>query len=145
MLKFILKFIWFLQQPGPYEEDPYGRMRYRELPPHRMPQYEDEILAGKVVFLFILSFIQFSHSGIDLTNWFINRDEFGQRVKWLCSQLYERMSGMIHGCVQNRQFERNVRKTRVDVATAVTHHTVVQGWCKIEEQFNETSLPYQIL
>lgn len=32
----------------PYEEDPYGRsMRYRELPPHRMPQYEDEIMAGK--------------------------------------------------------------------------------------------------
>lgn len=26
------------------EEDPYGRVpRYRELPPHRMPQYEDEI------------------------------------------------------------------------------------------------------
>lgn len=26
------------------DEDPYGRLpRYRELPPHRMPQYEDEI------------------------------------------------------------------------------------------------------
>lgn len=34
--------------PVPYEDDPYGRsMRYRELPAHRMPQYEDEIMAGK--------------------------------------------------------------------------------------------------
>lgn len=34
--------------PAPYEEDPYGRsLRYRELPPHRMPQYEDEIMTGK--------------------------------------------------------------------------------------------------
>lgn len=34
--------------PAPYEEDPYNRsMRYRELPPHRMPQYEDEIMTGK--------------------------------------------------------------------------------------------------
>lgn len=30
--------------PVMLEEDPYGRVpRYRELPPHRMPQYEDEI------------------------------------------------------------------------------------------------------
>lgn len=29
--------------PPPYEEDAFGRQpRYRELPPHRMPQYEDE-------------------------------------------------------------------------------------------------------
>lgn len=29
--------------PMMYDEDPYGRTaRYRELPPHRMPQYEDE-------------------------------------------------------------------------------------------------------
>lgn len=34
--------------PVPYEEDSYGRsMRYRELPAHRMPQYEDEVMAGK--------------------------------------------------------------------------------------------------
>lgn len=35
--------------PPPFEEDPYGRAsaRYRELPPHRMPQYEDEVI-GKV-------------------------------------------------------------------------------------------------
>lgn len=34
--------------PVPYEDDPYGRsMRYRELPAHRMPQYEDEIMGGK--------------------------------------------------------------------------------------------------
>lgn len=34
--------------PPPFEEDAYGRsMRYRELPPHRMPQYEDEMIAGK--------------------------------------------------------------------------------------------------
>lgn len=34
--------------PAPYDEDPYGRsLRYRELPPHRMPQYEDEIMPGK--------------------------------------------------------------------------------------------------
>lgn len=34
--------------PPPYEEDAYGRsMRYRELPAHRMPQYEDEMIAGK--------------------------------------------------------------------------------------------------
>lgn len=33
----------------PHDEDAYGRsMRYRELPPDRMPQYEDEIIAGKV-------------------------------------------------------------------------------------------------
>lgn len=32
--------------PPPFEDDPYGRSaRYRELPPHRMPQYEDEIIA----------------------------------------------------------------------------------------------------
>lgn len=32
----------------PFDEDPYGRSaRYRELPPHRMPQYEDEVI-GKV-------------------------------------------------------------------------------------------------
>lgn len=31
--------------PPPFDEDPYGRSaRYRELPPHRMPQYEDEII-----------------------------------------------------------------------------------------------------
>lgn len=35
--------------PPPYEEDAYGRsIRYRELPPHRMPQYEDDIIGGKV-------------------------------------------------------------------------------------------------
>lgn len=29
--------------PMMYDEDPYGRtVRYRELPPHRMPQYEDD-------------------------------------------------------------------------------------------------------
>lgn len=38
--------------PGPMggepEVDPYGRVpRYRELPPHRMPQYEDEILPAQ--------------------------------------------------------------------------------------------------
>lgn len=34
--------------PVPFEEDPYGRsVRYRELPAHRMPQYEDEIMTGK--------------------------------------------------------------------------------------------------
>lgn len=39
--------------PPMYEEDPYGRsLRYRELPPHRMPQYEDEIIAGKVGIFF---------------------------------------------------------------------------------------------
>lgn len=33
----------------PHDEDAYGRsMRYRELPPDRMPQYEDEIMGGKV-------------------------------------------------------------------------------------------------
>lgn len=39
----------FSLQQMPFEEDAYGRsMRYRELPAHRMPQYEDEIMAGKV-------------------------------------------------------------------------------------------------
>lgn len=37
----------------PFDEDPYGRsLRYRELPPHRMPQYEDEIIMGKVSFVY---------------------------------------------------------------------------------------------
>lgn len=32
----------------PFEEDPYGRVpRYRELPSHRMPQYEDDDLGKK--------------------------------------------------------------------------------------------------
>lgn len=45
-----------------YEEDAYGRSRYRELPPHRMPQYEDEIM-GKVISLFVCQisiFLNFS-------------------------------------------------------------------------------------
>lgn len=43
------KTFFFILQPIPYEEDPYGRsMRYRELPAHRMPQYEDEVVPGKV-------------------------------------------------------------------------------------------------
>lgn len=34
--------------PGHYEEDPYGRVpRYRELPPHRMPHYEDDDLSKR--------------------------------------------------------------------------------------------------
>lgn len=42
--------------PPPFDEDAYGRSaRYRELPPHRMPQYEDEIL-GKVIFFFDYDF-----------------------------------------------------------------------------------------
>lgn len=36
--------------PAPYEEDPYAAraMRYRELPPHRMPHFEDEVIGDKV-------------------------------------------------------------------------------------------------
>ena len=34
--------------PGHFEEDPYGRVpRYRELPPHRMPHYEDDDLSKR--------------------------------------------------------------------------------------------------
>lgn len=34
---------------APFEEDAYGRqMRYRELPAHRMPHFEDEIIGDKV-------------------------------------------------------------------------------------------------
>lgn len=46
--------------PGAFEEDPYGRsIRYRELPPHRMPQYEDEIIAGKVCLCIDVPFLHF--------------------------------------------------------------------------------------
>lgn len=35
--------------PVPFDEDPYGRsLRYRELPPHRMPQYEDEMIKRRI-------------------------------------------------------------------------------------------------
>lgn len=35
--------------PVPFEDDPYGRsLRYRELPPHRMPQYEDEMIKRRI-------------------------------------------------------------------------------------------------
>lgn len=37
----------------PFEEEPYAAarsLRYRELPPHRMPHFEDEIIGDKVIF-----------------------------------------------------------------------------------------------
>lgn len=35
--------------PVPFDDDPYGRsLKYRELPPHRMPQYEDEIIKRRI-------------------------------------------------------------------------------------------------
>lgn len=51
-------------------------MRYRELPPHRMPQYEDEIVAGKVN----ASAYQFIAGGLKLSSR-SNRDEFDQHAR----------------------------------------------------------------
>lgn len=62
-----------------YEEDPYGRsMRYRELPPHRMPQYEDEIIGGKVRF-FSKKIIELFYDSFFLL--MLSRDAFAQHVK----------------------------------------------------------------
>lgn len=110
--------------PLPFDEDPYGRSaRYRELPPHRMPQYEDEVI-GKVSsgpennYNVAFKFIRY-----------IFRDVFVQHEKLLYKELNRLavvMNGTIHGCVQNHLVEINVHVV-IDEVIAVIHPTVVLG------------------